>query len=297
MIDQNARNKLFTIQREKALIDGLGEKINGSKSPPAATISLPIGSISLSDDQVKMVVDAIKNKVIDIPPAPKPPVDPYPKAILTAINSLQVSVQRLNKSITKVEVTNPPPPPSPVDLSPLSRSLDELKQEIVVILRDNNKNDVTAPAQENQTSAMILDSLVEIHQSLERLNNKEINFPKSIELSNFRQWIPTPVTNFNINPLRGVIHTTSATVTTALTVLPTYGVLANRRSVSLYNNSSSVTIYIGGSDVTATNGLPVPPLSYSPAFDFGTKMILYGVTSSSSADVRVMELSNDRAGP
>ena len=64
----------------------------------------------------------------------------------------------------------------------------------------------------------------------------------------------------------------------------------------VYNNSSTVTIFIGGSDVTATNGLPVPPKSYSPPIDAGVKMILYAVTSSSTANVRVLEISNDRIG-
>lgn len=105
-----------------------------------------------------------------------------------------------------------------------------------------------------------------------------------------------PVTNVSINSISGFIKTTSATVTSSLTVLPTYGVLANRRSMILYNNDAATTIYIGGSDVTTTNGLPVPPLSYSPPLDNGVKTILYGVTTGGSADVRVMEISDIATG-
>ena len=103
-----------------------------------------------------------------------------------------------------------------------------------------------------------------------------------------------PVTNINVNALQGFSKTTSVTVGTTLTKLPSYGVLNNRRTMILFNNSSTVTVYVGGSDVTTTNGMPILAQSYSPAIDAGVYMIIYGVTSSSTADVRVMEVSSNQ---
>lgn len=106
--------------------------------------------------------------------------------------------------------------------------------------------------------------------------------------------IPLPVTNVNINGLQGFSKTTAATVTTALTPLPTYGQLFNRRSMIIFNNDSSTTVYIGGSDLTSANGLPILAQSYSPAIDAGYNLHIYGRTTSGSVDVRVMEVSNNQ---
>lgn len=141
------------------------------------------------------------------------------------------------------------------------------------------------------------DSLDKIEKALKTLASKESEFPTTISVDNFPPTMtPTPVTNININSLRGFVKTTAQTLTTSLQTIPSYGVLGDRRSMMLYNNSSTVTIFIGGSDVTATNGMPVPPLSYSPSFDAGPTMIIYGLTSSSTADIRVTELSNNSGG-
>ncbi len=102
---------------------------------------------------------------------------------------------------------------------------------------------------------------------------------------------PQPVTSVSIRPLQGSIKTTSATVGSTLTKLPTYGQLFSRRSVMVYNNSAN-TIYIGGSDVTSSNGMPVPANSYSPILDCGYNMILYGIAATGSNDVRVIEIAD-----
>jgi len=52
------------------------------------------------------------------------------------------------------------------------------------------------------------------------------------------------ISHFNLNPLRGLIHTTSTTVSTTVSPIPGYGVLDNRRSVIFYNNSVTTTLYI-----------------------------------------------------
>lgn len=143
----------------------------------------------------------------------------------------------------------------------------------------------------------MMELLEEIANGLKKIKTPKMEFPESIAVSNFPpQMIPQPVTNININALRGIVHTTAATVTNSLTPLPTYGVLPNRRSVIIYNNSSSNTVFIGGSDVSDTNGLPITANTFSPSIDAGINMVVYGVTTSSTADVRVMEVSNDNIG-
>lgn len=59
-------------------------------------------------------------------------------------------------------------------------------------------------------------------------------------------------------------------------------------SLALYN-SSAVTVYIGGSDVTTANGLPIPASSWSPGFGLGEGEGIYGVVAADTAAVRVIE--------
>lgn len=143
----------------------------------------------------------------------------------------------------------------------------------------------------------LLESIEELKKGIQLLVNKEgADGPAEVTVTNFPiQKVPTPVTHMSINALNGFINTTAATVTSALTPLPTYGVLANRRSMIVYNNSSN-TIYVGGSDVTTSSGLPVPANSYSPPFDTGVRTILYGIAASGNNNVRVMEISDINSG-
>ena len=132
-----------------------------------------------------------------------------------------------------------------------------------------------------------------------RIETPNIEFPNEMPvhvLTMPPQKIPQPVTNININPLRGFIETNAQTLTTALATVPAYGVLDNRRAVVVYNNDASTTVFLGGTDLTASNGMPLAPKSFSPPLDAGPKMIVYGLTSSGTAEIRVMELSNDAIG-
>lgn len=106
--------------------------------------------------------------------------------------------------------------------------------------------------------------------------------------------IPQPVTNVQINALQGFAKATAETVTTIPITLPSYGQLFNRRSVIIFNNSASTTVYLGGSDVTAATGIPVLAQNYSPAIDAGYNLLIYGITAGGSADVRVFEVSKDQ---
>lgn len=149
----------------------------------------------------------------------------------------------------------------------------------------------------------LLDGIEELKKGFNLLINREEKTGgiynedgiQQIELVNFRQMIPQPVTSININPLRGFVATTAVTVGTTATRLPGTS-QANRRALVAYNNSASTTIYVGGSDVTTTNGMVVPAGTATPALDIGPNVLVYAVCSSGSADVRVMEVSSAGEG-
>lgn len=83
----------------------------------------------------------------------------------------------------------------------------------------------------------------------------------------------------------------AVSVTNAATRLDTDEGPSNRAnrvtSVALYNNGS-VTVYVGGADVTSSSGLPLPAGQYM-SVDVDRSEGLYGRTASSTADVRVLE--------
>lgn len=140
----------------------------------------------------------------------------------------------------------------------------------------------------------------EIVKAIKEIKFPSIEFPDKLPVhimgTEVVQKIPQPVTNISINSVNGYIHSTKTTVTTDLTTLPEYGVLDNRRSLIIFNNDSSTTLFIGGSDLTAGVGMPVPPKTYSPPFDAGKNTILYGRVSAGSIDVRVLEISDIAIG-
>lgn len=59
-------------------------------------------------------------------------------------------------------------------------------------------------------------------------------------------------------------------------------------SVAIYNNGS-VTVYIGASNVTTSNGVPVPAGTWGPSVDLATNESLYGIVASGTCEVRVLE--------
>ena len=156
-----------------------------------------------------------------------------------------------------------------------------------------------------QKDTLTAEEIVELRQVMctKKEEIKKIKAPKfempemmKVNVGNFPpQKYPMPVTNININPLRGFAKSRSVTVTTSLTPLPDE-VLSYRRSLMVFNNDASATVYIGGSDMSASDGLPVLAQTYSPVIDAGPKLIVYGMTTSGSVNVRVLELSNENVG-
>lgn len=114
------------------------------------------------------------------------------------------------------------------------------------------------------------------------------------ELLSRPTFVPPTVTNVNINSLKGVVRTSTITVDNGGNVLPVTP-LPNRRSIIIFNNSAQ-TVYIGGLGVTTATGMPIAAGTYSPSIDAGVLMKIYGVVTSATADVRVLEVSNEASG-
>ena len=60
-------------------------------------------------------------------------------------------------------------------------------------------------------------------------------------------------------------------------------------SLSLFNNGAT-TLYIGGADVSAANGVPVAAGSWGPGLNgLGLGEAVYGIAASGTLNVRVIE--------
>lgn len=216
--------------------------------------------------------------------------------LLNQISQLNRSVQAQKLQVPStqnvtgsVEVTRMPDTSGQIVVG-LTKLENTLKAFVVSAKAQEDKEQVYELAEGKE----ILNKLEQVADALTRLPSN-MEFPTHVRVDNFPpQKYPNPVTNININPLRGTVKSRNITVGVTATPLPDE-ILAYRRSLIIYNNGAS-TLYIGGSDVSATNGLPVPATSYSPALDAGPKMVLYGISASGNINVRVLEASNENIG-
>lgn len=129
----------------------------------------------------------------------------------------------------------------------------------------------------------VISKLVDIEEGIMALYNRP-------------QMTPQPVTNMSINALQGTFHATTLNVGTSPTALPATA-LANRRSFLIYNNSSN-PVYLGDIDVATAGtgqGLTIAATSFSPSFQAGSQMTIYGIASSPSS-VTVLEISDNSIG-
>jgi hypothetical protein len=92
------------------------------------------------------------------------------------------------------------------------------------------------------------------------------------------------------------IKSTAVTVATTATRLDTAtetdseGHAIYGQSIAVYNNGAA-TIYLGGSDVTTSNGVPVTAGTWGPSFDIPTRdEALYGRVASGTVEARVIEI-------
>lgn len=82
------------------------------------------------------------------------------------------------------------------------------------------------------------------------------------------------------------VQSRAVTVSTTATRLDNTG--NNPQSIAVYNNGAA-TVYLGGSDVTTNNGVPVPAGTWGPGIDLKGDEALYAVVASSTVATRVIE--------
>lgn len=84
------------------------------------------------------------------------------------------------------------------------------------------------------------------------------------------------------------IKSQAVTVSTSAVKLPATS-MEGRRSILIFDNSTTIDLYIGGSDVTTTNGIPITAKS-TITIDANEDVDVYGIASE-SINVRVLEMS------
>ena len=333
MIDQNARNKIQGFQTTKALTEGVDKIVEALKSSVA--ISQPqtktpandvadelrnlqkmIGGGNLTESLIKL------SKSLDNFDVNENAIAPL-KALVSDLSIKLKLLAGIEAKLPKEIKMNFPkefPITGTVDvgmvesLPPVKvNNLDEVGKSVGMLI--NNLQMATVKAiQASKTQfpnsmnvgnevkiaefSALLDGIEELKKGFNILINKEaatVGFPDKTIPVEIQNWmIPQPVTNVSLNPNRGTVLATAVTVTTTLTPLPGTA-LADRRSMTIYNNGS-VSIFVGGANVTSSTGIPVAAGTYGPSLDAGPLNIIYAVTASSSADVRVLEMNDLVAG-
>src|SRR3990167_7261398 len=198
---------------------------------------------------------------------------------LKDIYGKEIKFPQIQKVAGSVDVANLPKIPQLDDISLILQTISNLLATISKIKQPEIKIP-DFPKQIRLDDQNIVKELVSLREELEAIKNKETpQFPNEIAVTNFPiPKYPLPVTNINILPLVGIAQSTAVTVGDSATALPATPV-ESRRSLTVYNNSSS-TVFIGGSGVTTANGLPIASSQFSPTIDAGVKMLIYGIVSS-----------------
>lgn len=297
MIDQKARDRILAERQQKNLNQGLKDAIVSSLKD-----SIKTGE---NEEVLKLVVKREDDKHVgDV-------LDKIAQAIVLLYKKIPSSIvlPKIFPVKGQVEVTKIP--------SVEVKNLRELEKYFLT-LGDRFGKIATAismiPQSKSDTKPVVipdsfsikdfdilLEDLEQVKKGLNILIKKDgggkdgvqdvniLNFPPTM--------VPTPVTHVSINGLQGAYLSTLITVGTNGTALPS-NQMVNRRSLIIYNGSGS-TVYIGGAGVTASGsnqGFPVLANTSSPSFDAGQNMILYGVVSTGTANVNVLEMSEENSG-
>jgi hypothetical protein len=295
MIDPKARMRLFEDNKTKTLVSGMKDAIisavKSSKTEPDAEILKLVvkheddktssGMLEKIGKALVLIYKSIPSKinlpkVFPVTGRVEADIRQMPDMRIKNLDDLGRYFQALETRLANLALVISRVPEAKIEFPKMETPKFDTKSIVDAIK-------TLKPAKGNTDSEAFVDSMYNLQKAVESLASRPAMTTQ-------------PVTNVNINPLRGFVHTTAVTVTTSLTKLPNYGVLDNRRAVIVFNNDTSNTLYIGGSDVTSANGTPVLAQTYSPVIDAGIYMLLYGVTSSSTVDARVMEISNDASG-
>ncbi len=303
MIDQISRDKLQSLQTAKVISDGidkLASAIKGGKGE---------GGTMVLANEFRELQKVLNQEALD-----------KLKGIIGSLDEKIGSLSDLEKNLPrKLELNFPKvyPVTGSVEVSKLPSvtigNAQAIAKELAPLI--SNLTASTFKAMSGVRLAMpssisikdsveiknwsdLVDGFEELKKGFNLLLNKEVgavSFPSAVLPVEIQNWkVPNPVTNVSINPSRGTIMATAVTVTTALTPLPGTA-LADRRSMTIYNNGS-VTIYVGGSNVTSATGMPVPAGTYGPSLDAGPLNIVYAVTASSSSDIRILGMNDTMEG-
>lgn len=276
----------------------LKEVVSGLDSVVEAVNKIEIKEPDLSElkklDDVKEAIKSIK----------------FPEQKDVDFSGVQDSLAKLEKAIRDIKI-----PDNKFDNSAVVAEIKRLQYEVGKIdypeirIPDFDTSNIIRELQalrvsiaalpQPKAAKLSLDGLLKPLTRIEKQLKKqppEIEFPSSISVDNFPPTkTPQPVTNININGLRGPVLASQISVLTTATPLPATP-LSDRRSVIFFNNDSSKTIYVGGSSVTVASGMPVPPKQYAPPIDLSDRVDLYGIVSTGTAEARVLEASMDDVG-
>lgn len=86
------------------------------------------------------------------------------------------------------------------------------------------------------------------------------------------------------------VSSRAVTVTTEPTLLDATGSDNAIDQSFSFHNGSAVTVYVGGSNVSTTNGAPVAANSWSPGIDLSSGDNVYAIVAAGTAEVRVLEV-------
>lgn len=325
MIDQHARERIIQNQRNQTLIDGLAEKIDKIVQKPQDTSHLRF--LLETNFLLRNIIDLVRNFKITLPKifniqgrVTVDRIENLPSLNINNFSELNKSFQELGKVLINIQKVKPVvtqelqlkqlPSLSINNLSDLKEyfstvelSINKLQSETVRAIESSkvkmpSKMTLSEPLEIKEWSDLI-EGIEELKKGFNLLINKEaatVSFPTTsipVEVQNWK--VAQPVTHISLNSLNGAILSTQTSILTTPTPLPGSN-LANRRSLIVYNNSSQ-TIYIGGSNVTVANGLPIPRNTYSPPMDAGKNITVYGIAGTlGGADCRVLEISDEDSG-
>lgn len=289
-----AKTEIFRVRiaNEKAYGEYLGRIASKLDSLTSTIKSLP--KIEMKDSPASIQIQTMSEDTIG-------KLTKQLEAVKQAVLSTKQALPKTQQVQGTVRIENMPAPQA-FPVKELVSAIKDVETSIQRLkLESPASQKIEFPAFPDKVSLSeakpILKALQGLKEAVEDMPKKipQSRMPRQIEVSNFPiQKIPQPVTHVSINSLSGTTKSRAVTVTTTPTPLPDE-ILAYRRSLVIFNNSNQ-TMYVGGSDVSSTNGMPVPANSYSPAFDAGPRMVVYGVVSSSTANVRVLELSDENSG-
>ncbi len=89
-----------------------------------------------------------------------------------------------------------------------------------------------------------------------------------------------------VQPMTYAVLSTAVTVSTGAVPLPATA-MVGRETICIFNNDSSVQLFVGHSSVSVINGLPIQPKA-AITIDADDSVVIYGIAAS-SINVRVLE--------